>query len=321
MDKKIDKLIVDYYKPLTLPEVNRLSREIYSAGSPKESKKALKKHEPYLKTLDDRFKNLVELRNELARNNGYGNFFEYLYEWDAIPISPEALKIKVKKVGKSIYQQIPNKIKSEPWFNTIFNSLNLKLYLPKTKTKQPLSKAENFITKNNFTTTKALNQIKYKPNKEGLYYVDYNEETKNITVHYDQKQVVHYSVLLGLIHEIGHAIHIQNLINNNLGPNEESSYKHELQALKLELAYLQTFPPKEQRLIKTTYTIQFINFDFEQKIYQNPKHDFSKIYADSMRVFLPNLKAKKNPLYVLDYSLVHHPCYSSVYSAVYTKLL
>lgn len=320
MDEKIDKLIVDYYKPLTLPEVNRLSRKIYSASSVKESKKALKKHEPYLKALDYRFKNLVELRNELARNNGYGNFFEYLYEWDDIPIQPDPLGKKIRKTGKKIYNQVPKKIKEESWFNTVFNSLNLESYLPSAKIKDPMSKALGFTFKNKHATKTTFRQVSFRPNNDNYYNADYDEETNKTTIHYDKKGIRLYSGILSLIHEIGHAIYIQKLINENTNPNQASSYKHELQAVSLEVAYLSTLPELEQQLINAKFITQFVNFDFEQKIYQNPKHDFSKIYADSMRVFLPNLKAKKNPLYVLDYSLVHHPCYSSVYSAVYTKL-
>lgn len=321
MQKKIEELIIGYYEPYSILDVNKLITKIYSAKSIKESEYELEKNKSYLRVLQKRYRNLVFERNRLAKKNGFSDFFEYMYVWDKIPFKHDSLMKQSVKMVKKVNRNIPDQVKNEPWFGTIFHSFNYEAYFKNNYYKNPIETAKNFLYKNKLISKDQFNRIKLVPNSDNLFYVDYNFNKKIVKLHYDKTNIHNFSGFMSFLHEMGHALYCQELIDKKIDPIKISSYEHEIKAFSLELKYEKTLPITTRNLLKNTLMQQYINFQFEQKIYKDPKVDFAKIYANSMRLVLPNLNARTNPLYVLDYSLVHYPCYSTVYTAVYTNLL
>lgn len=321
MQEKIKKLINGYYEPYAIRDVNKLIAKIYSAKSVNDSKLELEKNKSYIRALQERYKNLAYERNRLAKRSGFSDFFEYLYSWDKIPFKQDFLDKQSAKMINKVVKNIPNRIKNEPWFGTIFHSFNYEPYFESNYYKTPVSAATSFLYKNKILSKEEFKQIKLIPNSDNLFYVDCDFNKKAVKLHYDKTSIHNFSGFISFIHEMGHALYCRKLIDKKINPKEKSSYEHELKAFELELKYEKTLPAATRNLLKNTLMQQYINYQFEQKIYEDYKADYAEVYANSMRLVLPSLKAKKNPLYALDYSLVHYPCYSTVYTAVYTKLL
>lgn len=314
---RIDKLFLKYYEKCDRDCVENIRNEIFDRRNNLSKRKILyRKYSSVIDRLQKIFQKIVVERNNIAQEEGFPDYFCYMNNWTGlssrnfIVFEKSYLKISKKISSFFLAAQPPD------WHKTIFNNLDLSAFFYDKSVDIPkdvfLAFREYGLSKNH------TNRILLLKRDYRYYKTEYDRKSKLVRIYYDKDGGIDSAVLFA--HELGHAITYLNLIDRNKDPDEKKWIWHELRAIKAELNYEKSLPELAQKAVRDRVLYHFVKTLFEKSIYTNSDQDFSEIYAWAHNQVYPG-KQVSNPFYVLDTSYIEDPCYSSLYSVIYSKLL
>jgi hypothetical protein len=316
---KIDKLTKKYYSIASASSLEKLRAQLfYEDLSLNERKKLYKKKEKIFAPLEEVFKELVHVRNEIAKVKGHDNYFDFIAQWDGIPKKDlEQFFLKSKKQAKQIISQLPN-TNLPDWFWSEYNAPNPILLFETLSYSLP-NDVFNALEIKQSELEKIQKRVKFKQKRQRYNWATPNAKEKTVEILHSKNDQSALGAI-NLAHEIGHARAFLKLMDKNIDPESKKDYWHETQAINSEFAFEKTLPENERNIVRERFLGHFILTFFEHSIYKNPNQDFKKVFAKANRLYYPT-KQKENPFFLLNTFLVNNPCYSTIYSVLYSKLL
>jgi hypothetical protein len=106
-------------------------------------------------------------------------------------------------------------------------------------------------------------------------------------------------------------------------PLTRGKYLLEKDALKIELALNQVLQKRSFQLPGAYFGNALLNFRrvlFEIGLFENPKQNLSKLYAETFNRCFKGAKQKSNPLYLLDKRIAMKPLSSLPYTIASSEL-
>lgn len=267
------------------------------------------------KNLEFIFRQLVVERNKIAKKKGFKNYFEFMADWDGIPQKKLAYFLDHKEdfVNKILNLLQPKFIDNLNEYFNFYPQVNYKV-----KGEQELL---NYLINGKKIDINLLGRIKLVVIGGYLYKTKFNYKKKSVIIECSQGANETLEGYLSLAHEFGHALFLLKLMDKGINPKQESNFINEKAAVKMELEY-------SRFLSKNVYTARignflhtFTNTVFEHQIYTNPEYDFGVAYLESRRQVYKSFGAEISQNYLKNMFFVEYPCYSSIYSVIYSVFL
>jgi len=309
--KKTAEILEEYFNIIYPEDLDKTKQLLLSTQmdisdrilSHKENEKLVSKLKPI-------FRALVIERNNIAKNEGFDNYVDFIFHQDGIPQKSmrsflKTAKKAVSKINKNL--SIPPDVPD--WYWSKFNipcylqfvEHNNNFVLPKDAYKILLHKKPRF--------KKLISKIEI-ANQEGFFpKAVFDSKNKTAIIEIDKNNTDIHN-LLEFIHEVGHAVSFLELSQKGIDPKTKPRYWNEEQAIQTVLKFEKSLPIKIKNACIGEFLGDFAAAFFEYGIYNNPNQDFDRAYAKSInRVFLM-CKQKENPYYVLEKEFILKPCTS-----------
>ncbi|QQG47471.1 MAG: hypothetical protein HY044_05115 [Candidatus Woesebacteria bacterium] len=319
--KSIQKLINKYYQTCSFEEIEHLRFFILDDNASLEEKiKRYKNKQKLINSLELIFKEIVVQRNELAMENGYRDYFHFALDWYGISEKQtQSFMAESRLVIKKIVSRLPisGDISKDYWGK--YSSPNLPLVIADKNSYAIPDKVYTFLESKNIANRETLSRIELKQYPNRYFYTDLDKQRKKVVVKCNLESTTSVGAL-SFAHEMGHALTYLKMIDKNVDPESKSSYWHEKRAILTEMEFEDSLETKVRDANRDRILYQFVLTYFEYYIYSKSDKDFANLYAKANRFCYPT-KDSSNPFYVLNTFLVDRPCYSAIYSYIYTELL
>lgn len=314
------KLIDQFYAIAPYEKLEYLRDLIQNIDHPlDERKNNYEENTKLIDTLKDIFVSIIKERNKMANDEGFDNYFDFVTDWYGLS------KLQIDNwnecyvhISKKIVDRIPEyNGHPDDYWSKFNNPVAYFLYEDNNTYKIP-SSIYNFFLKEDTQFRDIQSRIKLIEETNRYFYTDFNNKDKTVEIKGNISSVESASAIT-FAQEVGHAMAYIKLMDENIDPDTKSSYWHEQEAIKKELEYENSLPEKVINVNRDRILYHYVLTSFEKSIYTSsidPDIAYAKAHNE-----IYGAKQDKNPFYVLNYFLVDMPCYSAVYSIVYTELL
>ncbi len=300
----LPKAIADYLSDISLDFFSyKFQNKIYGSQPYELREDHWKKLNLPFKKVRKKFKVLAKARNQLAKNNGYHSYLEFILNHDKIPQSN--LKQFIKDIDRTIEhcnQSLP-KIDLPNWF---YSEFNLPCFICET-TSFPFDNLDNvfnFVAQQFPVLEKNKNRISiiHGDNTQMIYKQETNIFQITINKNFNNRHQT-----IGLIHELGHVISQLTDMDKSIDPVLEGKYHGEKGATEIEFTTLKKISPLlfQAYLAEILFSIHRILFEIE--LYHNPEQDFDLLYAQTFNKCFHKANQKTNPLYLVNEHIVLKP--------------
>jgi hypothetical protein len=299
----------NYYSTLGIINFEKLLNNLYTIKPFSKRISSYQSIQPLLNKLDKPFHHIIIARNEFAQKKGFNNYLDFIISNDHIPKNKFQF---FQKNFKSIIQYFKNNLPKIPnlpkYFYHQLNLPCLTYFLPFPKysysqiIKQFFPKLKNHKQKFRIVNEDNAYTL-YLPNKN-IYKVAIR---KNVNCRHQT---------LDLIHELSH---VQYFINKkNKFP--KSKYHSEKYAISNTFNILKSISTDIYQASFLEVLTNFIDILFEISIYQNPKQNYSKLYAQFSNQCYPDSHQKNNDLYLIKQRIINKPLSSLNHCIAYTDI-
>ena len=310
--------MVNYFSLLPMEEIEERRREILDPLPYSKRELAWKKNQALARKLEKAFKDLAEGRNQLAQKKGYQKYPELACANGQIPKSVfRNFNKNVDEIIIQIHQQLPKLTDLPPWF---YSPLNLPCFicrLPFPDLKIPGDVFD--LAEKEYPLLKDYRQ-KISVHLRKKTRIEYEKKTDRFRIELIKRENKRHQTL-GLIHELGHAIVMIREFKKGKTPLETGKYKTEKMASEIELNLLKKLSPMVFKGRLADILLVFHRVLFEMAVYENPKQDLPRLYAQTFNHCFPEAKQKKNWLYLFDEMIVLKPLSSLPQAVAYAELL
>jgi hypothetical protein len=321
LSNQIDKLTSEYI------EICKLVYPDYAKSSIYDSNGRLLVEKKAISELSKAFVGLVEARNALAVENGYGNFFEFVLDWDGVD-----KRLLLNFLNSS-------EIISEKYLD-LFNSLNLDLTIFHSARYTPnysidfiddeskiVDLIEKYYLEDRHVSPTLLSKIEIVTDENAPYFSSMVVGDKAIVTVLGPKNSNTFAT--NLCHEYSHAIFQLELLRNGLSSSDIKMFEQERVAINDEYQFQEKYLDETSKTYsKLNMFDRFISTYFENEVYSYSGSSGKKLeivlgemYSKSRKKCLPLLNEEENYSFLFDSFLVTMPCYYANYSVLYFEKL
>jgi hypothetical protein len=293
-----------------------LWKGIYKTLKEKDESYVQRLYYPFLKKAENPYVEIVKARNNLTNKKSPETFVEN-FSLETYKISIKEYKYFLEnkdKVVKFCQKEIP-KVKLPIWFYSQFNNTPCFLCLLPTFPQVDFPNGViDLVAKEYPILEKFKHKIKIK--KGGITSTEYVKKTDGYVIRLDKNLNTRHKTV-NLIHELSHVVAILEKFDILL----EGKYRHELEAIKIELSILKKWSPKlyREKMANMLTTLYLVSFEIET--YKNPDQDLPALYAKIVNQHFPKSKQSKNYTYLINENFITHPLRNLPHAMAYVKLL
>lgn len=256
-----------------------------------------------LEKINSEYKNIIIARNQAARKQGYKNFLEQSLQIQNIPKEKYNWFIINQEKVIAYCNKTITKEKLPRDFYSEFNIPCLICLLPNFPFKS-LKEVSVYLSEENKLINKYKSKLKI--NYTDHTNIRYIKETDSFCININRNDNIRHQSL-GLIHELGHFHCFLKSFGKEINPLVTGKYVNEKCALEFQNQTLKNLSKALYKTYLGEYLLKLRRINFELQIYDNPKSNLSRLYAESFNNCFLDANQKDNPLYLLDTDIVLKP--------------
>ena len=315
---------VEAYFQVAVPDrIEQIKRTIFDPSkSLAERKEAYRSNQKTIGLLKPLFKKIKKAHIQLAKDQGFGNYLEFVLKRNGISGRKFDLFLKNVDVAiEDINKNLPFPRDIPDWYWSEFNIPDVLYYFKEDfQLNIPgdvFEKLEKYFPE----FGKFKKRIKIKKITDVAPNAKFNKEDKTVTLEISLSQGLFNAFVF--VHELGHAISFIKLADEGIDPYSKSKYWHEKNADKFKFEFAnKSFPEEVKYATRGEILNEFISTFFEYNIYSDPDQDFDKAYARAInRCFPGKPRQVNNPFYVLEKGFIFRPLSTLCASVAQLELL
>lgn len=256
-----------------------------------------------IKELENLFKQLTQVRIQIANKQGFSSYIELILDRQGIPKNKlENFTTDIESLIGEINRFIPNKKDLPISFYEVFNwpcliCLNAKFPWVKNTDLLPYLINEYGISKRysndiHLLTDDLRSHMRYAP------------ESNSFEIFINQSVNWRHQTL-DLIHELAHVTVMTRDLDK--GRVRKSKFEQEQEVELLEYESLTKVSPALARDQLVYHLLPIRQVLFELQLYDNPNQDLGKLYAKTFNLCFKGAKQDSNPLFLIDWFLLMQP--------------
>lgn len=300
------KNAAEFIKHFPSEKIDKLHHVFYNAP-PKDREKIWKNFSFPIAKAEDGFIKVVSERNTNSIKRGYKSSLDLHLNSANIPVSEFNLFLEnLDQTILSLNRKLPDQKNLPKWFYSEINSYPCFICRIKNFPFKDLKDVIERMEGQFEILLKYKNKIKISEDRSEESRTHYNSKKDLIEIIINNQQNLGHQCL-DLIHELGHAIIYIGSFQKDILPTDRGKYKNELDASKIEFAFLEKNDSNLYRANFANVLSNLVRIVFEMEMYKNPNQKPSKLFSESFNRCFINAGQTDNSYYLIEKRLLYQP--------------